>query len=243
MPPTDTEPQPLATAIPSFQSRYQRTPAEQQAIDEGVAQREAATAERQRQERREQLAGQLGQRYSRERVALERFTIYNPEQRKVVDHIRRLASDIDASIGDGQNVILFGPVGTGKDFLLANLLYAAVDAGHKCRWANGLDLYGQWRDQMDDGTNEQRMVAGFISPKVLAISDPIPPVGAPSAWNVSQLYRIIDARYRQLRPTWMTVNAASVEDANETLSAPLFDRLRHGAALIHCYWPSYRQRV
>lgn len=161
----------------------------------------------------------------------------------MIDRVRELAGGISASIGDGQNVILFGPVGTGKDHLLAHLLYAAADAGHKCRWVNGLDLYGKWRDQIDGGENEARMVAGFVSPPVLAISDPIPPVGAPSAWNVGQLYRIIDARYRHLRPTWMTVNAASVDDANETLSAPLFDRLRHGAALIHCYWPSYRQRV
>jgi hypothetical protein len=76
----------------------------------------------------------------------------------------------------------------------------------------------------------------------LAISDPIPPVGEPTAWNLGQLYRLLDRRYRDLKQTWVTLNALSIEDADAKLSAPMFDRLREDAELFACFWPSFRER-
>jgi hypothetical protein len=64
----------------------------------------------------------------------------------------------------------------------------------------------------------------------------------PTDWSTSQLFRLFDNRYRNLKSTWATINALSIEDADEKLSAPVFDRLRDNAELFPCFWPSFRER-
>ena len=44
------------------------------------------------------------------------------------------------------------------------------------------------------------------------------------------VYRIVDARYRQQKPVWMTLNIAGKEDAERLLTLQLWDRLRDGAS-------------
>ncbi len=99
-------------------------------------------------------------------------------------------------VRDGRGIVLLGAVGTGKDHLLAAMLYRAVHAGFACRWLSGQEFYGDLRDRMDSGKAEEQRFRELQTPDVLAISDPIPPVGSPTAWNVAQLYRLLDRRYR-----------------------------------------------
>lgn len=191
---------------------------------------------------RNEVATELGLRYSPALASFESFKCDRQDQSRVLNRLKSYAATINNNISAGRNMILYGPVGTGKDHLLAALLYAAADACIASKWVNGLDLYGSWRDQIDAGTSESEMVKRFAEYPVLAISDPIPPAGTPSAWNVGQLYRIVDARYRAMRPMWLTLNSAGDSDSESALSAPVFDRLKHNAEIIECRWPSYRER-
>lgn len=189
------------------------------------------------------VAQQLGPRYSPSRATLEGFQVYHEqEQRPVLRRLQAFAADLPGRIERGEGLVLYGPVGTGKDHLLAALLYRAANLGIVGQWVSGQEIYGLIRDQMDSGGSEAGLLAKLSSPTILAISDPIPPIGDPSAWNVAQLYRLLDRRYRLMRPTWCSLNALSAEDADAKLSAPVFDRLRDGAELVGCFWPSYRER-
>ena len=75
---------------------------------------------------------------------------------------------------------------------------------------------------------------------MLVLSDPVPPKGELSDYSESILYRIVDARYITMKPTWTTMNVASGEEADRRLGAPIVDRLRHGALCLSCDWPSFR---
>src|SRR5262245_15360443 len=98
------------------------------------------------------------------------------------------------------------------------------------------------RDRMGEDRMEAKMFRDLSRPQILAISDPVPPAGELKAWRVECLYRLIDRRYRQLKSTWMTINATSPEDAEQNLSSPVWDRLQELAVLVPCFWPSYRER-
>jgi DNA replication protein DnaC len=211
----------------------------------------AEERERKREEDREQqrrrglvsaLAHILGSRYSQDRTALDQYQVYHDAQQPIVAKIKDIAGRLAELVGDGRGIVLLGAVGTGKDHLLAALLYAAANAGISCRWVNGQELYGQFRDRMDTGEREEDLIKRLVEPQVLAISDPIPPAGAPTAWNTGQLYRLLDRRYRDLKSTWCSLNAVDVADADAKLSAAVFDRLREGAEILRCWWPSYRER-
>jgi DNA replication protein DnaC len=210
---------------------------------EGAAAREASEQRQRNAERRNAvrvILGDLGQRYHPGNVSLENYLCYDRGQAAVLAQVKTLAERLPESIRAGQNVILYGPVGTGKDHLLACLLYKAASLGFACRWKNGRRLFAISRDNMDAGLSEESFVSDLSRPAVLGISDPLLAVGDLSAWNTELLYRIVDSRYGNLRPIWMTMNAASEADADERLSAPVFDRLRHDAYIFHCFWPSYR---
>ena len=188
----------------------------------------------------------IGKRYHPSVVGLDKFRVYHERQRAVLDRLRAFAADMERAVAEGRGLVLYGTVGTGKDHLLASMLYAAIKAGHRCAWINGQDIFAKFRDAMDSGTSERELVAEFKAPTVLGISDPIPPVldpNKPAAWRTELLYRVLDARYRECKATWVSLNAMSPDDADGKLSAPVFDRLRDNAELVACFWPSYREQA
>jgi DNA replication protein DnaC len=212
-----------------------------------IERREAEAAGRQRRmaigDNVRRLAQALGRRYGPDACTLDGYILYHRDQRAVLDRLRALVPALPEFIARGRGLLLYGTVGTGKDHLLAAMLYAAARQGITCHWVNGQELFGAFRDNIASGRREAEILNDLAEPQVLAISDPIPPAAAPTAWNVAQLLRLIDRRYREMKSTWATLNALSPEDADAKLSAPVFDRLRENAEMVRCFWPSYRERV
>ena len=68
----------------------------------------------------------------------------------------------------------------------------------------------------------------------------VPPKGDASQYNADVLMRIVDRRYRDCKPTWLTLNVLDGEEAERRLASPIVDRVRHGSLCLECNWPSYR---
>jgi DNA replication protein DnaC len=189
----------------------------------------------------------MGQRYSTCRLSTFQFH-GNPSeqerQRAVVTALHALLDNVEQHVAAGGNVILYGPPGTGKDHLLASVLLAAIWKHGICvQWTNGQDLFGDFRDRIDGNRSEASLVGRFTSSQILAISDPAPPKGDATNYNAQMLYRIIDARYRHGLGTWISVNVGTEQEARESLSSPVFDRLMDNSVRLFCNWPSYRRTV
>lgn len=198
---------------------------------------------RERLQRWSEISSSLGNRYARCR--LHNFEVEHGRQRHVVEQLEAFAQEMPDAVGRGDSLIVCGPVGTGKDHLLAACLRAAVvHYGMTARWMNGLDLYGEIRDRMDArdySFSEESFVRRLSAPQILALSDPLPPVGEPRQFGIEMLMRIVDRRYRDLKSTWLTMNAATRDDAEKLLSVPIIDRLCHNGHVIFCNWPSHRR--
>ncbi len=167
---------------------------------------------------------------------LDSFVVKEQQQRKVVKALVDYISD-DCR----ENVILYGPVGTGKDHLAFALCKSAIKSGRAVSWINGQKWFGIVRDAMDTDKSEASLVAELARPDVLCLSDPLPPVGALTQFQATMLYRLIDARYSKRLPTICTINVANDAEADERLGAATWDRLTHGAWKLHCEWETYRQ--
>jgi DNA replication protein DnaC len=158
-----------------------------------------------------------------------------------VDALRQYGDNIEDEVAQGNGIVLFGPSGGGKDHLLIGLARAAIKARLKVDWDNGQDLYGRFRDAMGSNEPEFVMVREYTAPDVLILSDPLPPQGSLTDFQSATLFRILDARYRICRPTWVTLNVASGAEAESRMGVSLVDRLRHGSLCVWCNWPSYRK--
>lgn len=230
------KPERPALQLPSLEVSDER----QQAIDE-MHEREA----RRKLEvfRRANIEAMFaaGERYRK--CTLDNYLASTPKQQRVVDHLKGYLANLDENLSLCRGVVLYGPVGTGKDHLLFALLREIVarrDDVTVC-WQNGQDWFGDVRDAMDGKIPEARLMRGLTKATVAVISDPLPPVGSLGQHMATMLYRVIDDRYSANLPTFVSVNVASNAEADERMGAATWDRLCGGAYKIHCNWASHRK--
>jgi len=215
-------------ASPEHQQRCDRWEAEQH-------QREAALR---RAENAAAVWRRRGLRY--EHCTLDNYQAAAEQQQNVVAQLRRYVRQLTRHIKEGTNIVLVGPAGTGKDHLLAGMVHEALRTGLSVRWECGSTLSLAIRQAIQNGS-EAAFVSGLVRPAVLVLSDPVPPHVEPSNYERSILYAVIDRRYSALRPTWISLNAASRQDAEGRLGLAVADRLRDGALSLACNWPSWRR--
>lgn len=271
-------PKPIVSVLASAMTRMQRSATDsnshhprQTSEEQERMQREwQAQSEREARERKEQahmrrrdsvwkaFVKARGPRY--EKCRLANYEVSCDAQRRVVDAVGDYCKNIESRIAEGQNVLLIGPAGTGKDHLQTALCHAAVGACKTLLWVNGTSLWLAIRSTFDgkaeryiprsfedsyfDGDldgNEADIVAKLAAVDVLAISDPVPPSGSLSDFQAATLFTVVDARYSAMRPTFVTMNAATRSEMESKIGVQTVDRLAHGALVLACNWESYRQ--
>ena len=186
------------------------------------------------------VANRIGERYAE--CSFENFHFSNDRaiaerQASVVNRLREHLENPRK----GRNVVIFGPKGSGKDHLMSAAMRTVAARGVAANWWNGMDLFAAIRDRMDTDRTEAAFLKPLIDAGLLAISDPLPPTGELSSYQRQVLFQVLDARYRHLRPVWITANFSTAKEAEERMGPQLVDRLRDGALALFCDWPSYRK--
>lgn len=182
-----------------------------------------------------------GERYRA--CTLDNFVITTPMQQRVVDHLRGYLDKLDDNLAACRGIVLYGPVGTGKDHLLFAVVREIVRRREDVTvcWKNGQDWFGDVRDAMDADVSEAKLMHKLSTAKVAVISDPLPPIGGLGNHMATMLYRVIDDRYNANLPTFVSVNVRDNDEADERMGAATWDRLCGGAYKICCNWPSHRR--
>jgi hypothetical protein len=113
-------------------------------------------------------------------------------------------------------------------------------------WTNGEELFADARDAMDGKASEHDLTRRHIECDFWWLSDPVPPKGKKQEtgfltdWQMRYLFRIVDARYRQKRPTLVTANALNLQDFEDRIGLQVADRLYHDSIRYLCVWGSGR---
>jgi DNA replication protein DnaC len=232
---------PIAGTVSRLLEKLDQMPDESQAMAEAQEQRNRDLETARRREDWGKLIRRIGRRYKNS--TLENFEAPTGPQTLALEAARAYAAKMPEHVKSGRGVFLYGPPGTGKDHLATAMLRLAVlEHGMKVEWTDGADFFGAMRDNIGSDGSEAAILSRWRTPDLLAISDPVPPRGdVDSAYQLSMLFRVIDRRYRDLKPTLVTLNAADRGEAEKRLSPNIIDRLAHGALAIHCNWKSYRR--
>jgi DNA replication protein DnaC len=210
------------------------------------AEEERHRAERARRNRDAIEAGnrlwaERGSRYRECRF--ETFVLATETQKEAVRQLVEYARNMRHYARGGMGIVLIGPPGTGKDHLMAALMHKAIGKQFIVKWTSGLRLFRHLRDAIDKSTSEADMFREYTRPDILAISDPTWERRPLTDFQQARLGEIVDERWSNRRPIWVTVNAEGPEDAERMLGHALVDRLRDGALSLACNWGSYRKSV
>lgn len=193
------------------------------------------------------LIGRRGKRYAKCR--LKNFQI-SPDsevvgrQTRVIERIRGFVADLPKAVDAGQSCIFYGPCGTGKDHLMTAMIRQAIlQHSMDVVWLSGVELFDERRDAIRKDLAEKSVLSKYQRCQILAISDPVPPWGPLKEGQAEFLLRIIDERYSQLRPTWITVNIDNRQDAHDRMSSHIWDRLKDNGLALDCNWDSHRKVI
>lgn len=167
---------------------------------------------------------------------------YAQRQTEALGRLSAYCGDIPSLLKTGNGLIIYGPCGTGKDHLVVGAIYRAIDAGVDAMFVNGVRLARKISETIgaDAKTDLVDVVKKYAAPDILAISDILLPSGNLSGYHKDALYQIINERYKNLKPTWLTANAHNKEQMDAALSPQVVSRLAHGALTINCEWPDWR---
>lgn len=216
--------------------------------EQELARRESVAKESERRGRvahyQQLLTRSRGVRYAE--CTLGNFDLYGPHsqqemQQVVVDSVREYCRNMATNAADGYGVFLFGPCGTGKDHLATFVARVFIQTTtDPVRWVCGAELFQNLRDSFDGKKSEGEVLRPYVTAPMLWISDPLPVKGELSQFEASALYRLIEARYSNRRPTVMTANLGPSE-ADRQFGPAMARRLRETTLQLYCNWPSYRR--
>lgn len=216
------------------------TPERQAQIDAELAAMEQAERDRARQRRLREFLDSVGELHKVCR--LQNFECKSQEQRKALDALKEYGDTLPERLESAEGLILYGPVGTGKDHLAVSLGGIAVERfDRSVRLVNAQEWFGDIRDAMDSKRDERLLIGELARPDVLIVSDPVPPTGPLTQHMATMLYRLVEKRDCRGKVTWMTLNVKDDADADKQLGEPTWDRLCDRAWKIHCRWASHRK--
>lgn len=148
-------------------------------------------------------------------------------------------------LAGGEGLCFVGPKGTGKDHLLVAVLRAIANRYQfsRIKYRSGAAFFDEFTDSIGDrsGKSFRTVADSFARAGVLAISDPLPPVGELSESKKDMIFRVLTDRYKDCRPTCATINVGTADELERRMGSQAADRLRDNAIFVKCNWPSYRE--
>ena len=181
-------------------------------------------------------------------ATLDTFIAESEPQRKALEACKGLVNTPD--LRQAGNLLLIGPPGTGKTHL-ANAMgthvirerksWAAIHSAReiirmlRATWDKNPLPHGD-----DEPQTETDLIHHLSTIELLCIDEVGLTFGTDS--ETIQLFDIIDGRYQRELPIVLCSNLALAE-LRQVLGERSFDRIREGARVVPCQWPSHRGRT
>ena len=137
--------------------------------------------------------------------------------------------------GIGQNLILTGPVGTGKTWAVWKAAEEAVRAGYEGSVI--ITTAARFRRVIAPATADPREFTRYCEAGLLAIDDLA--TFRLSEWDLDHLAELADARWSALAPTVITSNKTGLGDL---LGPRVSSRLQHNALIVPLDGPDRRRQ-
>ncbi len=175
------------------------------------------------------------------RATLDSFVAEIPAQAEALQACRNFAQGFKPCSGGG--LWLIGPPGTGKTHLGSAVVAHVIRTIHHDASIHAVhEIMRMLREGFGRKDGEDREstddLIRRLGTQALLVLDEIG-VARDSEWQREQLFAIVDERYRLERPT-IVISNLSMAELKQVLGDRVYDRLREGAQVVPCAWPSHR---
>lgn len=172
----------------------------------------------------------------------ENYRVENPGQRLALEACRDYADKFEENRASGRCMILRGNPGTGKNHLSAAIMLQIMrkHPGRDMAWSALRIKASTYLDEYwAKGFGERESWLSSMARVDLLVIDEIGRASNTKAAN-DAFFRIIDARYENMRPT-IIISNLDREGLRETLGVAAYDRLTEGGGrLLNFDWSSER---
>lgn len=154
-------------------------------------------------------------------VTFSSFTV-TPENEKVCRSAARYVDKFDEMYANGQGLLLYGPVGSGKSFTAAAIANELMYRKHSAVMTSFIKLLETMGSFKSD---DEEYITKLNRAEVLVIDD----LGAERSTDTTleKVYNIIDSRYRSCKPLILTTNLtmAQIKEETDIRYVRIYDRI------------------
>lgn len=160
---------------------------------------------------------------------------YPVAETRQAESLRRAHEAAAQAAATGAWLYLYGPTGAGKSHLGAAVCNARIASGHAAAYASAPELLDWIKDGF--GRNREQGAGNRVDDLIAIDTLMLDDLGTENAtdWAQETIFRIVDARYKQIRCTVITSNVKI-----ESLNPRLASRIRDMATLMLLPVSDYR---
>lgn len=176
-------------------------------------------------------SSRLEEALSKENFSTLSFDVYDAKQKAampaVIGACQRFVQTFDQEF---QNLMLYGPVGTGKTFLTNCIAKELLDSSHSVVYFTAFQLFEQFSPSYGDaGSAEGQCHDAILDSDLLILDD----LGTEllNTFTVSRLFQVLNERALRRRSTIISTNL-SLKDFRDLYSERIFSRITSSYTLL-----------
>ncbi|MDB5806265.1 MAG: IstB domain protein ATP-binding protein [Betaproteobacteria bacterium] len=182
-----------------------------------------------------------------EHCRFDNYIATTEAQHQVVRQCMRYAHEFPAMLEGGVCLVLRGAPGTGKNHLATAIARRVILQGHTVLNATAHEIVVRVREAWKGNESasgprltEREVIAEFAAFDLLIIDEVGRSYRNREGTDPVELFNVIDARYRRLKPTLLISNLEGAAIA-QAIGTAAYDRLREGGGeVLNFEWDSHR---
>lgn len=164
----------------------------------------------------------------------------NSAQNRAYGVLRDFAYHFPRIRQNGVCALLLGKCGTGKTHLATSIANYIMPRGYSALYMTVYDAVSKFKETFNSDLTEENVLAMFATPDLLILDEA--GVGFGSEAEKLFIYRLINRRYEQVKPSIMIANL-TIDEFKDRVGERVLDRLLESeGAIIPFTWNSHRTR-